>query len=256
MLSLEAELKRSFSRVARRPVVLDEQRRPFDRLRIQIEDMGLELSTEDRFLDPASAPPPRKPPPREPEPPAPEVGPDGVPLVEPVRPPPPLPPPSQPRPGDPKPVLEPMDERAFMDVVLAYRSRLGRTIEPWLGTPYVFGGTVRRVGVDCSGFSRGVYQEGFDLMLPRVSRDQFMVGQSVAREALQPGDLVFFDMKDTGRVSHVGIYTGDGRFAHASLSRGVVYADLGAATYRRSYRGGRRVLAYPASTLRSPGRGR
>jgi cell wall-associated NlpC family hydrolase len=147
-----------------------------------------------------------------------------------------------------------MDKRALMDVLSAYRARLTRTIEPWLGTPYLFGGTTRRVGVDCSGFARGVFQEGFDLLLPRVSRDQFMVGQSVPREALQPGDLVFFDMKESGRVSHVGVYAGDGRFAHASLSRGVVYADFGAATYRRTYRGGRRILAYPAANSGSRAR--
>lgn len=250
MSDLESELRRSFSRVARRPEVLDAARRPFDRLRIQAEDMGLELTAEDRFLDPTAPPPPRKAPPLEPEPPAPEPGSDGVSLVEPATPPPPLPPPPQPRPGDPKPVLEPMDQRALMDLLGAYRARLTRTVEPWLGTPYLWGGTVRGVGVDCSGFSREVYREGFDLGLPRVSRDQFMVGQSVTKEALQPGDLVFFDMKESGRVTHVGVYAGDGRFAHASFTRGVVYADLGAATYKRTFRGGRRVLAHPA---RAPG---
>lgn len=138
-----------------------------------------------------------------------------------------------------------------MDVLGAYRARLTRTIQPWLGTPYLWGGTARGVGVDCSGFSRGVFQEGFELALPRVSRDQFRVGQSVPRESLQPGDLVFFDMKESGRVTHVGVYAGDGRFAHASFTRGVVYADLGGSTYKRTFRGARRVLAYPTE---APGR--
>jgi cell wall-associated NlpC family hydrolase len=71
------------------------------------------------------------------------------------------------------------------------------------------------------------------------------VGISVRLDDLRPGDLVFFDTYDLGRVSHVGIYTGDGKFAHASMSRGVVYDELSSRYFRRAFRGARRVLAYP-----------
>src|SRR5688572_12988586 len=87
MAAIEAELKRSFSRVARRPEVLNAKKRPFDRLRIQLEDMGLTLGEEDRFLDPNAPPPPKKAVPKVEEPP-----PSDTPDVEPAEPPlPPLP---------------------------------------------------------------------------------------------------------------------------------------------------------------------
>lgn len=126
-----------------------------------------------------------------------------------------------------------------------YDAQLRRTIKPWLGTPYRFGGASRGTGTDCSGFSKGVVSEGFSVNLPRVSRDQFRMGTKVERGDLRPGDLVFFDTVDGGRVNHVGIYQGKGTFAHASSSQGVVYADLGARYFRHAYRGARRVLWYP-----------
>ena len=277
---LEAELKASFSRVARRPEVLDAVRRPYDRLRIQLEDMGLSMSAEDRYLDPELGAPPRRPVPEEKVPPEPEppmaiekmppkpevltpewvekvdrreregprLKPTGPALEEPDQPPPPSPPPAQPRPGDPKPTTAPMGERTFMELLRAYRFRLKRTIKPWIGTPYAWGGQRRGRGADCSGFVKGIFSEGFAVDLPRVSRDQYRVGFSVRRSDLLPGDLVFFDTDDSGRINHVGIYTGEGRFAHASRLRGVVYAKLKSRYYRRAFRGARRVLAYPART--------
>src|SRR5262249_38918844 len=79
---LEGERQRSFSKVARRPEVRDKRKRPFDRLRIQIEDMGLHPTDEDRMLDPDAPPPPRKPVPEQVEPDRPET-PEGEPLTEP-----------------------------------------------------------------------------------------------------------------------------------------------------------------------------
>ena len=101
------------------------------------------------------------------------------------------------------------------------------------------------IGTDCSGFTRGVYEDGFDIQLPRTSRDQFRVGRSIQRRGLQVGDLLFFDMKSAGQVDHVGIYTGKGEFVHASKTKGVTRAKLRRRIYDRAYRGARRLLAYP-----------
>lgn len=241
---LEAELTKSFSKVARRPEVLDKRKRPFDRLRIQIEDMGLRPTDEDRMLDPDAPPPPRKPVPQAVEPETP-VNPEGEPLVEPNQPPPSGPLPDQARPGDPDPVLEPGSGRSIGELIDAYRRRLDFTITPWIGTPYEWGSSIRGTGTDCSGFTRSIYHEAFALELPRVSRDQFRSGTSVSVERLLPGDLVFFDTLDVGRISHVGVYAGDGKFAHASSSKGVMYARLDEKYYKRAYRGARRLLVYP-----------
>ncbi len=67
--------------------------------------------------------------------------------------------------------------------------------------------------MDCSGFVRAVYNL-CGVNIPRSSRDQFKVGDSVGREDLRDGDLVFFGSSE-GSISHVGIYVGNGRFVHA-----------------------------------------
>ena len=83
-----------------------------------------------------------------------------------------------------------------------------------LGTPYRWGGTSPENGFDCSGLVSYVFRNALGIELPRVSRDQAQAGELVAdRSQLTAGDLVFFGRR--GRVDHVGIYVGEGRFVHA-----------------------------------------
>lgn len=105
--------------------------------------------------------------------------------------------------------------------------RVVPTAEQYIGVPYRYGGTSPRTGFDCSGFVQYVYGiQGVDL--PRTSRQ--MAGAGIAVEpstrSLVVGDLMLFTQG--GRISHVAIYTGNGRFIHSSSSgSGVRYDDLG-----------------------------
>jgi NlpC/P60 family protein len=98
--------------------------------------------------------------------------------------------------------------------------------ERYIGVPYRYGGTSPESGFDCSGFVQYVYgQQGVDL--PRTSRQMAVIGFPVepSTRYLIVGDLMLFSQG--GRISHVAIYAGNGRFIHSSSSgNGVRYDDL------------------------------
>ena len=79
--------------------------------------------------------------------------------------------------------------------------------------------------------------------IPRVSRDQHkhlkqagaLVGGAAEQEGLRRGDLVFFNKNGQGRITHVGMFVGEGKFAHACCSKGVVISDLAKRYYQRLF---------------------
>ncbi len=111
----------------------------------------------------------------------------------------------------------------------------------WLGTPYKYGGETKS-GADCSGMLMSVYRDVAGLSLPRNSAAQRDYCFDVSRKRLQPGDLVFFSSSAGGRkVSHVGMYVGNGRIIHASSSRGVIVSELTEKYYDSHYHSSGRV---------------
>ena len=134
----------------------------------------------------------------------------------------------------------------IMGVALSTTSnvKLFQFVYDWIGTPYHFGGDSRK-GIDCSAFTKELYSEVFNMDIQRSSRDIFSMVSPVRRDDLKEGDLVFFKIHSR-RISHVGIYLGNNRFAHAS-SRGVAISSLDDAYYRRYfYRGGRMLESFKA----------
>ena len=95
----------------------------------------------------------------------------------------------------------------------------------WIGTPYRSGGQSRR-GTDCSGFVRQVYKAAYGIDLPRNTDQQMDATSRIRWGKLREGDLVFFHGSRKRRVNHVGIYLKDGKFVHASTSRGVMVSRL------------------------------
>lgn len=114
-----------------------------------------------------------------------------------------------------------------------------RTAMAQRGSRYRYGG-VSRGGFDCSGFTRWVYAK-HGVSLPHNAAAQSRTGKKVAKSELQPGDLVFFSTRGK-RVGHVGVYTGNGKFIHASNPRGGVKIDsLSSSYYGSRFVGARRV---------------
>jgi cell wall-associated NlpC family hydrolase len=113
-----------------------------------------------------------------------------------------------------------------------------------VGTPYRYGGNTPESGFDCSGLIGYVYWNAAGVVLPRSTRELIgMRAPAVPRESLQAGDLLFFATEGSGKVSHAGIYVGEGRFVHAPSTGGTVRLDsLSVPYWQKSYLGARRVL--------------
>jgi len=66
------------------------------------------------------------------------------------------------------------------------KSKMEKSFDKYMGTPYKWGGTEPGRGADCSGFTSGVYRDQ-GIIIPRTSRMQYTVGDEVSRDELQYG---------------------------------------------------------------------
>lgn len=81
-----------------------------------------------------------------------------------------------------------------------------------LGAPYEWGGSGPTT-FDCSGLVRFIHDQ-LGIFVPRTAAEQYSAATPVDLDHLEPGDLLFFRIKGR-QISHVAIYTGEGRFVHA-----------------------------------------
>ncbi len=101
-----------------------------------------------------------------------------------------------------------------------------------LGAPYRYGGAGPG-GFDCSGLVHYAYLRAGKI-LPRTTGQLWAHTSTVLRDDLQAGDLLFFEI--AGKMQHVGLYVGDGRFVHAPTSgRTVTLASLSSDYYRDTF---------------------
>lgn len=122
--------------------------------------------------------------------------------------------------------------------------KLYLTAASWIGTPYKYGG-LSRGGVDCSGFTYTLYKEVYGKTLARQSKDMLTTNcKKTDKKSLKEGDLVFFrtDGKKSTVPNHVGVYLKDGKFVHASSSKGVVVSDLATEYYVNTFIAGGKVV--------------
>lgn len=130
---------------------------------------------------------------------------------------------------------------------------LARDARAQLGTPYLYGGADPRRGFDCSGLVTWVHARA-GITVPRTAAQQFAAAEPVPRTALRAGDLVFFRLDRRSRtVSHVGVYTGQGRFVHAPQSgRAVEEARLDDPWFAERFAGAGRFAAGSAPAGSGP----
>lgn len=131
--------------------------------------------------------------------------------------------------------------RLGIDIDMKDNHRLYVESSKWVGVPYRRGGTGKR-GTDCSGLTSTLYKKVYHKKLERSSEDQRKKDcRKVNKRNLREGDLVFFhNGKKKRTASHVGIYLKDGKFIHASTSRGVIVSSLHETYYRTHWLSGGR----------------
>jgi cell wall-associated NlpC family hydrolase len=153
------------------------------------------------------------------------------------------------RPGLPS---DPVVREQSLEAARGAGAVIAREAREQIGMPYRYGGDDPRRGFDCSGLVAYVHaQEG--IAVPRTAAAQYAAARKVDREELQAGDLVFFRLVPGSReVTHVGVYTGQGRFVHAPQSgRNVGEASLDEPFFRERFAGsGRFYEAGPGAAPR------
>ncbi|MFM2344236.1 MAG: hypothetical protein RLZZ210_846 [Pseudomonadota bacterium] len=111
-----------------------------------------------------------------------------------------------------------------------------------IGIPYRYGGNTPNDGLDCSGFVRYVFYYTLGIALPRRSAEIGQLGMSIESSSLKEGDLVFFNTR--GRLSHLGIYMGNGSFIHAPSTGSRIRIDSLSSKYWSSrYEGAKRLVS-------------
>lgn len=122
-----------------------------------------------------------------------------------------------------------------------FKEQVLMEIIKYLDTPYKYGGNSIN-GIDCSTFTKTIYNNVLSIDLLRSARDQYTQGIEISnRDELRFGDLVFFDTRRRVKPGHVGIYIGDNLFAHSSSKNGVIVSSLDQDYYSRKFMGGRRI---------------
>lgn len=146
------------------------------------------------------------------------------------------------------PVPAPFDATSpFVNPML--RLELLQSIEDWLGTRYRYGGRSRG-GVDCSGFVCQMVETALGRQIGNSSSTQSKEFAPIfSVDSLQFGDLMFFSgtRRSARRIGHVGIYLGNGVFAHSSTSVGVTFNHINDGYYTRRFRWGGRFSSAPVA---------
>lgn len=128
--------------------------------------------------------------------------------------------------------LKTLSQKLGMNVMNPKHLALYREAAGWIGTRYKWAGNTKK-GTDCSGLTGKILKDVYD---KEVDRSSHIIADNLKEELnadnLEPGDLVFFTTLRKKRISHVGVYLGEGNFIHASR-KGVVVSNLDETYYAK-----------------------
>lgn len=126
-----------------------------------------------------------------------------------------------------------------LDIRAAQTPELYLEVYNWYRTCYRFGGSGGK-GIDCSGFTNMLYEKVYGVKIPRASYLIYEECEPLTKkEEKREGDWVFFKIHKK-RISHVGVYLANNKFAHATTQAGVIISDLNEPYYRKYfYKAGR-----------------
>jgi cell wall-associated NlpC family hydrolase len=140
------------------------------------------------------------------------------------------------------PVIPNVAQASFIsDSADALRDSIVSVARQQIGTPYIWGAETPGRAFDCSGLVKYV-MSWLNVSLPRTANEQAYTGISVGKELdrMKPGDLLTFGTKR--RITHIAIYSGNGKYVHASRPGvGVVESLLDTRASR--FRGAVRLVA-------------
>ncbi len=140
------------------------------------------------------------------------------------------------------PIIPSVAQASFVsDSADALRDSIVSVARQQIGTPYIWGAETPGRAFDCSGLVKYV-MSWLNVRLPRTANEQAYTGISVGKELdrMKPGDLLTFGTKR--RITHIAIYSGNGKYVHASRPGvGVVESPLN--TRESRFRGAVRLVA-------------
>jgi cell wall-associated NlpC family hydrolase len=133
-----------------------------------------------------------------------------------------------------------VSDRLAGSVTIKSEELINRAMEV-IGVRYRWDAELPQSGLDGSSFVAYVFKDKLGFLLPRKSTQLSLVGKSINRDELKPGDLVFFNtMRLT--FSHVGIYVGDNKFIHSpSKGANVRIDDITSIYWDKRFDGARRL---------------
>ncbi|MEG0874033.1 MAG: S-layer homology domain-containing protein [Clostridiales bacterium] len=128
----------------------------------------------------------------------------------------------------------------YNNLVLNPRQRTTIFAQNFLGWKYVANGTTPEGGFDAAGFAHYVYAQ-FGVNLTGDEAAMQTQGKEVSKSNLNMGDLLCFG----GKIPHIGIYLGNGKFIHAvNPQSGVIITNLSADYYTKNFISGRRLFNF------------